>query len=130
MEPKLATHPELLPILEELQKQEPIFHHPELGTTRQDYENMTDPDFWEVGASGNAYSREAVIETLFDRYSRPFEDVWETQDFLCQEIAPDHYLLTYTLVQNLTRTTRRSTIWRRSSEGWKILYHQGTIVKE
>jgi hypothetical protein len=28
---------------EELRRREPIFHHPEFGTTRRDYENMMDP---------------------------------------------------------------------------------------
>jgi hypothetical protein len=37
--------------------------------------------------------------------------------------------LTYTLHQG-ARITRRSTIWRRTGEGWKIVYHQGTMVEE
>jgi hypothetical protein len=27
------------------------------------------------------------------------------------------------------RITRRATIWRRHVDGWKIVYHQGTIVE-
>jgi hypothetical protein len=34
------------------------------------------------------------------------------------------------LVQDNTRRTRRSTIWERSGVGWKIVYHQGTIVPD
>jgi hypothetical protein len=116
------------PVLEELRKREPIFHHPELGTTRRDLEKMTDPGFWEVGASGRRYSRRYVIDTLIERYSTPQEDVWETSGFDCAELAPDTYLVTYILVQNRTRVTRRATIWRRADDDWKILYHQGTIV--
>jgi len=40
-----------------------------------------------------------------------------------------NYLLTYTLVQDATRVTRRATIWRRSANTWKIVYHQGTVVE-
>ena len=58
MEPILITDPSLQGILEELVRREPIFHHPEFGTTRADFANMTVPDFWEVGASGSRYSRE------------------------------------------------------------------------
>lgn len=130
MEPKRTTDPELLNIQEELIKLEPIFHHPELGTTRNDYENMTDPDFWEVGASGNRYSREFAIETLVDRYNRAYDDDWETKDFYCQQLAQDTYLLTYTLIQGGTKVTRRSTIWKRALQAWKIYYHQGTIVQD
>ena len=128
-EPVLVTDPKLMDIQRQLIELEPIFHHPELGTQRSDYERMTDKDFWEVGASGRVYSREFIISTLLERYDgRSVNDVWECRDFYCKEIAPDNYLLTYTLLQDKTRLTRRSTLWRRSTEGWKILYHQGTVV--
>jgi hypothetical protein len=131
MEPILTTDNKLLPILNELIKREPIFHRPELGTDRSSLEKMTDPDFWEVGASGKLYSREDVINTVIERFKNPlYKDIWETKDFYCQEIAPNNFLLTYTLIQDRKRVTRRSTIWRYSGADWKILYHQGTIVKE
>jgi hypothetical protein len=128
--PRIAfvTSPELLAVLEELKLREPIFHHPELGTTRRDYENMTDAEFWEVGASGRRYSREFVLHTLQNRAPDPEESKWLTRDFQCREIAADNYLITYTLFQG-ARVTRRSTLWRRTAEGWKVLYHQGTIVQ-
>jgi hypothetical protein len=116
-----------LPVLEELRQREPIFHHPEFGTARGDYENMTDPEFWEVGASGRRYSREFVLDTLENRAPDPDESNWLTRDFQCREIAADNYLVTYTLEQG-PRITRRATLWRRTAAGWKILYHQGTIV--
>jgi hypothetical protein len=125
--PTFATKPELLPVLEELRQREPIFHHPELGTTRRDYEAMTHPEFWEVGASGRRYSREFVLDTLESRRPDPDEDKWVTSDFLCREIAADNYLITYTLAQG-QRITRRATLWRLTTAGWQALYHQGTIV--
>jgi hypothetical protein len=127
MEPTLSTAPHLRAVLDELKRREPIFHRPELGTTRADFENMTDLSFWEVGASGRRYSREFILDTLENRMLQGFEDVWETLDFHCLQIAPDNYLVTYTLLQG-ARVTRRATLWRRTSSGWKILYHQGTVV--
>lgn len=122
------TSPANLDVLNELMQREPIFHRPELGTTRQDFENMTIETFWEVGASGRRYSRKYVMDTLELRHLQPHEDLWETRDFHCLEIAPDNYLITYTLIQG-KRVTRRSTIWRRCGTEWKIVYHQGTVVK-
>ncbi|SPE27386.1 conserved hypothetical protein [Candidatus Sulfopaludibacter sp. SbA6] len=127
-EPVLPTDPSLLGVLDELVRREPIFHRPELGTTRADLENMTVSDFWEVGASGRRYSREFVLDELEKRYAGPYTDAWETMGFHCRELAEDVYLLTYTLIQDEERKTRRSTIWQRSAEGWKTVYHQGTIV--
>ena len=137
MEPKLETKPELRGVLDELMRREPLFHRPEFGRTREDFEAMTAPEFWEVGASGRRYSRESVLDTVTKRYEDPDykgihsppENEWMTKDLHCLEIAPDNYLLTYTLKQG-ERVTRRSTIWRRVGRQWKILYHQGTVVNE
>ncbi len=128
MEPDLKTAPELQSVLDALIDREPIFHRPEFGTTRTDFENMTEPEFWEVGASGRRYSRSYILDTLEKRHASPHEDAWEARDFHCLEIAPSNYLLTYTLQQG-DRITRRSTIWRRRGGEWKIVYHQGTLVQ-
>jgi hypothetical protein len=127
MEPTFSTEPRLIPVLEELKKLEPIFHTPAFGTTRADFERFIDADYWEVGASGRRYSRTYVLDVLEKRGRVHDEETWQTRDFWCREIGPDNYLITYTLAQG-ERTTRRFTLWRRTTEGWKILYHQGTIV--
>jgi hypothetical protein len=131
MEPDRPTEPHLLPVLEELRAREPLFHHPELGTTREAFARQMAPGFWETGASGRRYGREHTLDVLVERYAGgAYEDVWETSDFQCVELGPDTYLLTYTLVQDGTRVTRRATIWRRSAQGWQVVYHQGTPVED
>jgi hypothetical protein len=127
-EPHLVTDSALLPILDELTRREPIFHRPELGTSREDFERMTAEDFWEVGASGNRYSRSYVLDVLQRRHAVAHDDVWKTSDFDLRQLGPNTFLLTYTLLQNHERLTRRSTIWQLTPAGWKILFHQGTIV--
>jgi hypothetical protein len=129
MHPTLVTDPKLNPVLDALIAREPIFHHPGFGVTRADFERMTAPEFWEVGASGRCYSRENVLDILEQRYAAPHDDVWEAGDFHCLELAPKLYLLTYRLVQDGHRVTRRATIWRRDGDAWTIVYHQGTIVE-
>jgi hypothetical protein len=129
-EPNLTTDAALLDVLEELKSREPIFHRPEWGTTRPDFEKMMACDFWEIGASGRRYSREYALEVLEERRRNPAPDVWSASEFSCRELAKDLYLLTYTLLQDHTRRTRRTTIWRRTETGWQIVFHQGTIVEE
>jgi hypothetical protein len=130
MEPTLTTAPELEGVLAELSRREPIFHRPEFGTTRADFARMTAEDYWETGASGRRYSRQSVLDGLEERFSVPREDVWETREIHCRKLSEDTYLLTYTLLQDHARLTRRATIWRNTAEGWKIVYHQGTIVQD
>jgi hypothetical protein len=122
------VEPELLPILKELRRREPIFHTPEFGTTLADFANATDPHYWEVGASGRRYSRDFILRTL--EQNPPVDAVsanWQIFDLGLRRLGPDTYLLTYTLHQ-ANRITRRSTIWQRTATDWRILYHQGTIV--
>ena len=128
--PNEASEARLSDVQAELQRREPIFHRRELGTTRADFDAMTALDFWEVGASGAVYSREDVWAALERRYGDPdywATDSWETSDFRCRQLAPDSFLLTYTLHQG-GRVTRRLTVWQRSRSGWQVVYHQGTIV--
>jgi hypothetical protein len=133
MEPNLVTDPSLTGVLHELMRREPIFHRPEWGTTRADFERMTVVDFWEVGASGRRYSRTAVLDALERRYQiegeDPAPDSLKPSGFHCRRLSDDVYLLTYTLLQG-NRKTRRATIWQQTTEGWKIVYHQGTVVQD
>ena len=104
-------------VLKELAAREPIFHRPEFGTTRADFEAMMAPEFWETGASGRRYSREEVLDALEKRRAIPHNDVWDTSEFRCQRLADGLYLLTYTLLQDKVRQTRRATIWQRIEAG-------------
>jgi hypothetical protein len=123
------VEPELLPILHELRRREPIFHTREFGSTAAEFERSTAPDYWEVGASGRRYSREFILRELTVNF--PYVDAaaagWQTEDFGLRRLSPETYLLTYTLDQ-AGRRTRRATIWQSSEDGWRILYHQGTII--
>jgi hypothetical protein len=117
-------------VLDELQRLEPVFHRLEPGATRADLEKMTDAQFREVGASGRRYDREYVLNLLEKRFENPGEDIWEVSDFECLALSRDTYLVTYTLLQQKQRVTRRSSVWRRRGKVWQVVYHQGTVVEE
>jgi hypothetical protein len=118
----------LLPVFEELRCREPIFHTAAFGSTLVDFERVMAPDYWEVGASGRRYSRDFILRTL--EQSPPVNAAsagWQSSDYGLRRLGPDTYLFTYTLLQT-ERSSRRATIWQVTGEGWRILYHQGTIV--
>jgi hypothetical protein len=123
-----CTDPDLVPVLEQLRLREPIFHTPEFGSTRAGFEKATAPEYWETSASGRRYSREFILTNL---EKHPPVDAaaagWQCYDHALRRLGPDTFLLTYTLRQ-VERITRRATIWQSTAEGWRILYHQGTIV--
>ncbi|HUV96651.1 MAG TPA: hypothetical protein VMV98_04195 [Acidobacteriaceae bacterium] len=87
-EPHLVTDPVLAEILAQLIRREPIFHRPEFGMMRADFENMTTQDYWEVGASGRRYSRNYVLDILEERFQQDQSgDIWEASDFYCKRLA-------------------------------------------
>ncbi len=127
-QPSRVTDPTLVAVRDELAAREPVFHHPELGTTPEDLDRQAAAEFEEVGASGRRYSREFVLVTVHDRMTRGIPDPpWELGGFHCVALGPGTYLLTYDL-QEVERLTRRATVWRRTADGWEVVYHQGTVV--
>ncbi|HSI99915.1 MAG TPA: DUF4440 domain-containing protein [Patescibacteria group bacterium] len=117
-------------VAEELGSREPVFHRPVDGTARADWEAMTAPDFWEVGASGSVYSRSAVLDILDRRFSDPeYEPMagLSVEDFTVRLLQGTTWLATYRLRQG-DRLTRRASIWRRVGDRWVLLYHQGTVI--
>jgi hypothetical protein len=111
-------------------RREPIFHSQEFGSTTAEFERSTDPDYWEVGASGRRYSRDFILAWAKEspvHFVDAQDANWKSTEFGLRRLGPDTYLLTYTLDQ-AGRRTRRSTIWQSSESGWRILYHQGTII--
>lgn len=115
-------------VFEEIKSREPIFHHPEFGTSRLDFERMIVEDFWEVGASGSRYDRQFVLDNLEERHSVPVEEDYRVEDCECRPLSETVYLFTYVLWQE-ERRTRRATVWMQNGANWKIVYHQGTLTQ-
>lgn len=120
---------EIRDITAELVAREPLFHRPEFGTTRQDFDQMMAEDFWEVGASGRIYSRTFVLDTLEQRHQKPVVENLQVTHFRCQQVATHLFLTSYTLNQS-GRISRRASLWRQTPKGWQVVYHQGTIVSD
>lgn len=127
MEPPLSTASHLRPLLETLERLEPIYHAAHPDATLADFDRLVPPGFWEIGATGRRYSRVFARQVLAERPGQPDPATWQTDDFHLQEAGAGVYLLTYRLRQP-GRVTRRLTVWRLTGEHWEALYHQGTVV--
>jgi hypothetical protein len=127
MNPALSLPDGLRPILQALSALEPLIYAANDGAPRAHFEALLALEFWEVGASGQRYSREHVLDVLEARQRQPLQQAWQTTDGHVQALAPDLYLHTYTLIQP-TRVSRRATVWRQTPQGWQMVYHQGTVA--
>lgn len=126
-------------VLAALLAREPLLHRREVVATPAELDRELAADFWQWGASGTRYDREAVTSILRRRLASagpdPFvTESWRLEDPRLRQLGPDLYLLTYTLhrqggPQGAPAVTRRSSVWRGSvGQGWQVLFHQGTVV--
>ncbi len=112
----------------ELEQLEAELHHPGACCSRERLEQLLHPQFHEVGRSGRPYSRQTVIDYLVEH---PGGSGVVATDYLVSELADGVALLTYQSHQPGVNgaqllATYRSSLWRRSSRGWQLYYHQGT----
>jgi ribonuclease HI len=81
-------------------------------------------DFIEVGRSGRLWTKESCIAALLAETDHP------TTEITSFEVTPLHADETVILAQWTMPGVRRSSIWVRTSTGWQMRYHQGTISSE
>lgn len=86
------------------------------------------PEYFEFGASGRRWDRESIIAELAAEQSPSGQDaVAAVSDLAGTRIRADVVLVTY-VSQRETRRCHRSSLWRQTPDGWRVYFHQGTII--
>ncbi|WP_242384298.1 DUF4440 domain-containing protein [Thermobispora bispora] len=87
---------------------------------------LLDPEFTEIGASGRLWDRHSLINALTQESDAPPYRI-TVSEMKGRLLAPGIVHLTYVSDEN-GRRARRSSIWRRSEQGWRLYFHQGTLL--
>ncbi|MEU2250268.1 DUF4440 domain-containing protein [Streptomyces sp. NPDC019224] len=96
---------------------------PEVRASPEAVTELLDPEFTEFGASGRRYDRGSVLAvTSAVEDDDPGPEVFELSGTL---LAPDLVHLTY-VTERDGLLFRRSSLWRRTGEQWRMYFHQGT----
>jgi hypothetical protein len=90
------------------------------------------PEFCEFGASGRRWSQADMITALAAGQpgaGQPGgeEPLITATEITATRLADDVIHLTY-LSQRGERRARRSSIWLRTQDGWRVYFHQGTLI--
>ena len=83
-------------------------------------------DFVEFGSSGKIWSRAEIIAAMseWDATERIVDD------FRVRDLSPSLCLVTYkSSALGKPGLSLRSSLWRKDSDRWRIIFHQGTAVK-
>ena len=89
-------------------------------------EELLDPDFGEIGKSGRLWTRGEMIAALVAD-TDPEQHIINFSDMSGRTVGPGFVLLTY-VTEVEGRRARRSSLWRQSMRGWRVLHHQGTPI--
>ncbi|KQX50141.1 MULTISPECIES: DUF4440 domain-containing protein [unclassified Streptomyces] len=106
---------------------------PAVRLSRARATELLDPEFVEVGASGNRWNHEEMLADLPDMADSAEDGPrYEPTGFRGVLLAPGIVHLTYETVRDGLRV-RRSSLWRRDpagppGAGLRMYYHQGTPV--
>jgi hypothetical protein len=84
---------------------------------------LLDDAFFEIGASGRAWDRASMVEVL----AGTGPSTLQCDEMAVHVLAADVALVTYRTVEP-ERIARRVSVWIRTDAGWRMRYHQGTVV--
>jgi hypothetical protein len=105
---------------------------PEVRAQPAEAEALLHPGFSEFGASGRHWGRTEMLAALAAEQpaaERPDgeEPAITATEMTGTRLADDVIHLTY-LSQRAGRRALRSSIWLRTSDGWRVYFHQGTLI--
>ena len=110
----------------ELEKLERSLIEPATRSSPEALAALLAEEFIEFGASGRIYNKRQAIEAA----AHSDDDVISLHDFAAQTLAPDVALVTYRAATRSAagqeRYSLRSSIWKLTDAGWKLVFHQGT----
>jgi hypothetical protein len=103
----------------------------ELELQQTTLDQLLADDFIEFGASGKRYTKQDLLTSL------PASRVvsYRSSGFEAKELAPGVVLLTYQTSSQDPASGRathslRSSIWQQHGGTWKLVFHQGTPVRD
>lgn len=89
-------------------------------------ENVLAEDFFEFGRSGKTYSRSECLDI---DHGDMIDATIPLPEFVARYIGSDTVQTIYKSIVKYDGETEygnRSSIWRKTSNGWKLKFHQGT----
>jgi hypothetical protein len=101
---------------------------PQVRASTGELDRLLHPDFAEFGASGRKWDRSETIASLTKAQPPCGEAPVNALEITGTQLADDVVHVTYLSLRD-RRCALRSSIWRRTNEGWRLYFHQGTLTQ-
>ena len=102
-------------------------HDPSVRKNAERLDQLLHNSYIEIGRSGEVYDKAKILSSL---QADTTHLIW-SQDYDTQIISDSLVLLTYRSAhfgvdEVLSRFSRRSSLWEKIGNSWKLRFHQGT----
>jgi hypothetical protein len=94
---------------------------PAVRADRDEVERLLHRDFREIGASGRLWDRASMVTALAEDPGTAAT----ASEVEARVVADGVVLITY-VAESASGRSRRSSLWVRGDDGWRVLFHQGT----
>lgn len=81
-------------------------------------------DYLEFGSTGRVYNKRMLLDMLEGERQAKVD----IREFAVRQLSADTALVTYRTVGQSGQEARRSSLWIRMDEVWKMAFHQGTRI--
>ncbi|WP_445637206.1 DUF4440 domain-containing protein [Nostoc sp. DSM 114161] len=106
---------------------------PDIRKSPKDVMDLLADEFIEFGSSGRIFDRQQIIKSLENEPIEPLTQRSITE-FKTLVLATGIVLVTYRVVRHVSGEqpvhSLRSSIWKLIDNRWKMIFHQGTLVRE
>jgi hypothetical protein len=105
---------------------------PDVRKSAKDVMDLLADEFIEFGSSGRIFDKQQTINSL---QNEPIESLTKRSitEFKTLVLAIGVILVTYRIVKHISGEqpvhSLRSSIWKLNNERWKMIFHQGTLVR-
>lgn len=113
-------------IAREIYDREMALVDPEVRASRTRVEGLLHPDFIETGSSGEIYGRLEMVEML----AREKPGQVMVRDYDVEVLSDEVALAHYRSVGAAGQEVRRTSVWVRTGDTWRLRHHQGTKVPD
>ncbi|MEH2180324.1 nuclear transport factor 2 family protein [Nostoc sp.] len=106
---------------------------PDVRKSAKDIMDLLADEFIELGISGRVFNKQQIIESLQNEPIQPLTQRLITE-FKTLVLATGVILVTYRIVRHISGEqpvhSLRSSIWKLNNDQWKMIFHQGTVVRK
>jgi hypothetical protein len=96
---------------------------PEVRTSAERVDALLHPEFFEFGASGKRWDRDAMVAAIGTELTDG--EVPRVSEVAGTRLSDTVIQVTY-VTERPDRRARRSSLWRKDDGAWRVYFHQGT----